>query len=137
MGHHHQPDLPPVLQKLSSRYPKAPLGLMFKFTDPALSAQSVQLNLTNRLMLSKPKPSRVGRKTFGLARKPPRTIINWPGHSFHFLRDGTALKPGARPVAPSLTRPFGASYLLCVFSATDRSFLGRQPILGLLTNNQP
>jgi hypothetical protein len=37
VGHHHQPDLPPVLQKLSSRYPKAPLGLMLPFGDPQIS----------------------------------------------------------------------------------------------------
>jgi hypothetical protein len=36
---HHQPDLTPVLQKLSSRYPKAPLGLMLMlpFGDPQIS----------------------------------------------------------------------------------------------------
>ena len=37
VGHHHQPDLPPVLQKLSSRYPKAPLGLTPPFGEPQLS----------------------------------------------------------------------------------------------------
>jgi hypothetical protein len=37
VGHHHQPDLSPVLQKLSSRYPKAPLGLILPFRDPQLS----------------------------------------------------------------------------------------------------
>jgi hypothetical protein len=41
VGHvgHHQPDLPPVLQKLSSRYPKAPLGLMLMlpFGNPQIS----------------------------------------------------------------------------------------------------
>ena len=39
----------------------------------------------------KRQSSRVGRKTFWVARKPPRTITNWHGHSFHFRRDGTGL----------------------------------------------
>jgi hypothetical protein len=41
--HHHQPDLPPVLQKLSSRYTKAPLGLTVAFGDPQLSKSPVGL----------------------------------------------------------------------------------------------
>jgi len=35
--HHHQPDLPPVLQKLSSRHTKAPLSLTVAFGDLQLS----------------------------------------------------------------------------------------------------
>ena len=38
----------------------------------------------------KRQSSRVGRKTFWVARKPPRTITNWPGRSFHFRKVGTA-----------------------------------------------
>jgi hypothetical protein len=37
VGHHHQPDLQAVLQKLSSHYTKAPLGLTVPFGDPRLS----------------------------------------------------------------------------------------------------
>jgi hypothetical protein len=37
VGHHHQPDLPPILQKLSSRYTKAPLGLTVAFGDLQVS----------------------------------------------------------------------------------------------------
>ena len=43
VGHHHQPDLPPVLQKLSSRYTKAPLGLTVPFRDPQLSKRPLGL----------------------------------------------------------------------------------------------
>ena len=45
VGHvgHHQPDLPPVLQKLSSRYTKAPLGLKGPFEDPQLSKSPLGL----------------------------------------------------------------------------------------------
>jgi hypothetical protein len=37
VGHHHQPDLSPVLQKLSRRRTKAALGLKLPFRDPQLS----------------------------------------------------------------------------------------------------
>ena len=42
MGHHHQPDLPPVLQKLSSRDTKAPLGLKGPFEDPQPAADALR-----------------------------------------------------------------------------------------------
>jgi hypothetical protein len=41
VGHHHQPDLSPVLQKLSSRGPKAPLDMTLPSKDPTLSASPV------------------------------------------------------------------------------------------------
>jgi hypothetical protein len=44
VGHHHRPDLPPVLQKLSSRYPKAPLGLTLPFGEPQLSMRPLVLS---------------------------------------------------------------------------------------------
>ena len=37
VGHHHQPDLPPVLQKFSSHYTKAPLGLTVACGDILVS----------------------------------------------------------------------------------------------------
>jgi hypothetical protein len=37
VGHHHQPDLSPVLQKLSRRRTKAALGLILPFREPQLS----------------------------------------------------------------------------------------------------
>jgi len=40
---HHQPDLPPVLQKLSSRYTKAPLGLKGPFGDLKLPKSPIRL----------------------------------------------------------------------------------------------
>jgi hypothetical protein len=43
VGHYHQPNLPPVLQKLSSRYAKAPLGLTLSFGDPQLSNSTLGL----------------------------------------------------------------------------------------------
>jgi hypothetical protein len=39
VGHHDQPDLSPVLQKLSSRRPKAALDLTLPSRDPTLSAR--------------------------------------------------------------------------------------------------
>jgi hypothetical protein len=43
VGHHHQSDLPPVLQKLSSRDTKAPLGLRVTFGNPQLSKSPLGL----------------------------------------------------------------------------------------------
>jgi hypothetical protein len=43
VGRHHQPDLSPVLQKLSSGYTKAPLGLRVASRVPQLSTSPIGL----------------------------------------------------------------------------------------------
>jgi hypothetical protein len=95
--HHHQPDLPPVSQKLSSRCPKAPLGLMLPFRDPTLSKSSVGQVEADRLIDDGKPPIEPGqRQDIWASCKPLRMITNWPGRSFHFRRAGTAPKP-SRP----------------------------------------
>jgi hypothetical protein len=92
--HHHQPDLPPVSQKLSSRCPKAPLGLMLPFRDPTLSKSSVGQVEADRLIDVGKPPIEPGQRQdiLGLLQAAANdNQLAWP--FIPFRRAGTAPKP--------------------------------------------